>query len=124
MNDFDFDLSQADFNKQYNLSFNFYSSSHPDIKYSGFIDTILDFGVRIMAKGSPAKGHNIVFKIYKNKNVIMDGTGRIDSVAKSKDNSLYVVCVFNQFSEEDKKLLMKEAELNQTEINDYMDDLA
>ena len=77
-----------------------------------------------MAKESPAKGHNIVFKIYKNNELLLDGTGRIDSVAKSKTGHMFVVCVFNQFSESDKEMLMKEAELNQNEINDYMDDLS
>ena len=122
------DFSNIDpntFNNQYNLKFLFVSSSGREAKkYEGFVDTILDFGVGVKTKDTCAKGHNIVFKIAKEDKIILEGTGRIDHVSDLKDDEFkYIVCVFNQFDEQSKKILQKEAQLNQDNIKNYMDDL-
>jgi hypothetical protein len=122
------DVTQFDpyeIDKQYNLRFDFYSSTNPSIKYTGYIDTILDFGVRVRVLDTCATGHNISFAIFKDKRVLMEGTAKIDSldIEAGSQELKHIVCTFNQFSESSKKLLLQEAELNQDEINDYMDEL-
>ena len=120
------DLDPESLDKKFSLRIEFYSSiGGKSKKYTGHIDTILNYGVSLKTKETCAKGHNITFEIYKEKRKLFDGTGKIESISERKgdDYLVEVVCTFNQFSEQDKKLLQKEAELNQGGINDLMDDL-
>ena len=118
------EVDPASLNKQFNLKFVFVSSSTGASKaYTGFIDTILDYGVSIKAEDCPARGNNIAFKILKENTVILTGTAKIDSITDG-DGIKDVICTFNQFSEQDKQRLLKEASLNQDSVDDYMDDLS
>lgn len=117
-------LDLEDINKAYNLRMLFHSSSNPDVKYSGYIDTILENGVSLKASESCAEGHRISFSIFHNDVKLLDGTGIIESIDRESDKILNIVCVFSQFSEQDKEILRKKAESNQQEINSFLDDIS
>jgi len=120
-------LDPALINNEFCLKFEFTSTAGgASKKYIGNIDTILDFGVSIKTKETPATGHNISFSIFKETRKILNGTGKISTISDDDKVSglKIVVCTFNQFSEQDKKTLQKEAELSQDNVNNYMDDLS
>jgi hypothetical protein len=110
-------------NTLFSLRMIYCSSTNEDIEYEGYIEEIMNDGVRLRARESCAIGHNIIFRIMKNEREILNGTGKIE-LTEENSGALHVVCTFNQFSEGDKKKLMEEAMLNQKEVLDYMDDLS
>ena len=70
---------------------------------------------------SATSGNNVQYEILTRKNEKIEGTGKIHGVSLSTTfvNLMTIVVRYNQLSSENKKKLLEEFEMIQTDLSDY-----